>query len=109
LGFPLPERAFWPLCPRPEVLPKPELRPRPRRFCFVVHTYESAACSHSTFTESAHCMPRAYRWMQAEKVHARAGRTGSGHGGTKQAAGKGRATAHLRRRIHTTFAFTNTF
>jgi hypothetical protein len=34
LGFPLPERAFWPLCPRPEVLPNPELRPRPRRFCF---------------------------------------------------------------------------
>jgi len=36
LGFPLPDRAFWPLCPRPEVLPSPELRPRPRRFCFVV-------------------------------------------------------------------------
>ena len=34
LGFPFPDRAFWPLCPRPEVLPKPELRPRPRRFCF---------------------------------------------------------------------------
>jgi len=36
LGFPFPDRAFWPLCPRPEVLPKPELRPRPRRFCFGV-------------------------------------------------------------------------
>ena len=35
LGFPLPDRAFWPLCPRPEVLPSPELRPRPRRFCFA--------------------------------------------------------------------------
>jgi len=49
--------------------------------------------------------------MQAEKVHARAGRTGSGHGrsgSTKQAAGNGRATAHRVDAIHN-FAFTNTF
>jgi hypothetical protein len=37
LGFPLPDRAFWPLCPRPEVFPSPELRPRPTRFCFGHH------------------------------------------------------------------------
>src|SRR6476619_5772487 len=27
-----PERAFWPLTPRPAVLPEPEPMPRPRRF-----------------------------------------------------------------------------
>src|SRR5690349_19096111 len=27
-----PERAFWPLTPRPAVLPEPEPIPRPRRF-----------------------------------------------------------------------------
>ena len=26
-----PDRAFWPLCPRPEVLPRPEPMPRPTR------------------------------------------------------------------------------
>src|SRR5919206_4408841 len=27
-----PERAFWPLCPRPAVLPQPEPTPRPTRW-----------------------------------------------------------------------------
>src|SRR5947208_15224287 len=27
-----PERAFWPLTPRPAVLPEPDSMPRPRRF-----------------------------------------------------------------------------
>lgn len=46
--------------------------------------------------------------MQAEKVHARAGRTGSGHGRTKTVAGNGRTTAHRVDAIHN-FTFTNTF
>lgn len=36
---PAPLRAFWPLWPRPEVLPRPEPGPRPRRFTY--HTSRS--------------------------------------------------------------------
>ena len=55
LGFPFPDRAFWPLCPRPEVLPKPELRPRPRRFCFGLVNIVILSLENS-----AYCVPRAH-------------------------------------------------